>query len=120
MEATSNSPRLAVIIFIGSMGSDEYQKLGGQEVFVGGGRLQTIVSYMEVWWLGGEVDVVRGNSCRSIGLINGRRDTRSYETVILTNPRGCRTLSVEVAVAEAKNESWAQNCEGGKVKRDYK
>ena len=37
MEATSNSPILAVIIFIRSEGGDELQKSGGQEVFVGGG-----------------------------------------------------------------------------------
>ena len=118
MEATSNIPILAVIIFSGSTGGDESQKSGGQEVFFGGGRSRTTVASMDAWWSDGEVGSGGGNRCRRISLIDGRGETRSCETVSPPKPRERRTLSV--AVVEAKKESWAQNCEGVKVKRDDK
>ena len=100
MEATSNSPRLAVIIFRWLMGGEEYQKSGGQEVFVGGGRSRTMVASMEVQWSYGEVVGDRGHRCHWIGLIGGQRGTLSYEILSLTKPRGRCNLSV--LVVEAK------------------
>ena len=55
IKVTSIRPRLEVIIFSGSEGDNESKKLGGQEIFVEGGRLQTTISYLEVRHSGGEV-----------------------------------------------------------------
>ena len=68
--------------------------------------------------MGGEVGRGRGRHYCRVGLVGGRVETRSYEMVSPPEPRGRRALSV--AAAEAKKGSWAQNCEGGKVKRDDK
>ena len=104
MEATSNSPILAVIIFTGLTVGDESQKLGGQEVFVGGGISQTTVASMEVRLSGGEVGRSGRNCCHCIGLVRIWVKMRSYKIVIPTKPRGSRTLLV--AVAEAKMGVW--------------
>ena len=48
MEVTSNSPILGVILFSRSTGGDKSLKSGGQEVFIGSGRLCTTVYSMEV------------------------------------------------------------------------
>ena len=72
MEATSNSPIFEVIIFSGSMGGEKYRKLGGQEVFVGGIMLRTVVASMEALWSGIEVSSGGGRCCRRIGLVGGR------------------------------------------------
>ena len=50
MEATSNSPILSVIIFSRLAGGNELQNPESQEVFVGGGRSQTMVASMEARW----------------------------------------------------------------------
>ena len=110
MEATSNSPRLAVIISSGSTSGDKSQKLGGGEVLLGGGRSQTTVTSMEGPWSGGEVGSGEGHRCHRIGLASGRGDTRSYKIVSPPKPRGFHTLSV--AVVEVKKRSWVQNYEG--------
>ena len=95
----------------------------GREVFVGGGQIAdsgcvygSAVVGRRGWQRWG------GHRCCRIGLIDGQGETRSYEIVSPSRPRGRRTLpvAVAVAVAEAKKESWAQNCEGSKKEREDK
>ena len=120
MEATSNSPILAVVIFIGSTGGNKSQKSGGHEVFIKGGRLGKTVASIEAGLSGGKVCSRGGHSFCRIELINGWGEMRSYEIVSLHNPRWCLTLSVAVEVAELKKGSCAQYCEGNKMNRDDK
>ena len=76
MKATSNSLRLAVIIFSGSTGGDESQKSGGQEIFVGGGRLRTTVASMEARWSSGDVGSSGGGCCCQIGVVGKWGETQ--------------------------------------------
>ena len=65
--------------------------------------------------------VIRGvSSCHWIGLVGGRGETRSYKIVSPPKLMGHCNILVTVAVAEAKKGSWAQNYEGGKMKREDK
>ena len=82
---------------------------------------------LRLWKRGGRAErlaAAGGHRCCRIGLIGGQGETRSYEIVSPSRPRGRRTLpvavAVAVAVAEAKKESWAQNCEGSKQEREDK
>ena len=55
IKVTSNSLILEVIIFSWLVGGNTFQKMGGQEVFVGGRGTRTTVVDMEVQRLDGEV-----------------------------------------------------------------
>ena len=68
--------------------------------------------------MGGEFRSGGGHHYCWGGLVGDRVDTRSYKIVSPPKPKGPRGMSV--ALAEAKKGSWAQNCEGGKMKRDDK
>ena len=118
MEASSNSPILAVIIFSRLTGRNESQKLVGQDIFVKCSRLRTMVAYMEARWSGGEVGSGGGDICHWIVLIRSCGDTRSYKIVSPPNPRGRRTLLV--TLAEAKKGGWVEKCEGSKTKIEDK
>ena len=69
-EVASNSPRLAVIIFSGLKGGDELQKVGGQEIFAGGGGSRTTVASMETWLAEAGGVVAVGSALSAVG---GRR-----------------------------------------------
>ena len=77
--------------------------------------MQTTFESMKLRYLGGEVGRDGGCHYRWFGLVVGRVETRFYDIVSLPEPRERRTLSV--AVVEAKEGSWAQNWEGGELKR---
>ena len=61
----------------------------------------TVVS-MEASLLGGEVGSDGGNYCLRIGIIGGRGEMLSYETVSPPNYRGHCTLLVAVVEANSK------------------
>ena len=59
------------------------------------------------WWrrtLGREVGSDGGRQYRWVGLVGGQVETRSYEILIPSEPRGRHALAV--AVAEVKKGSW--------------
>ena len=73
---------------------------------------------MEPRWLGAEVGSDGGRHYCQVGLVVIQVEARLYIIVSTPDPRG--RCSLLVAVAEAKEGSWAQNFEGDKVKREDK
>ena len=62
--------------------------MGGQEVFVGGGRLWKTVASMEAQWSGREIGGGGGHRCFRIGLIDGQDEMRLCEILSPTKNGG--------------------------------